>query len=120
VSTKLRLTINADTTGQLEFAILTQERPLDPSSDQLVHWVFTGNFAAHGSDLVFDGPGTVSETNAEYPSMNRTYAVNLHLDNPYFGEVNQGTILDLTLDEQFGEILSPGGPTRNIALNKIG
>jgi hypothetical protein len=70
--------------------------------------------------LVFDGQGTVSETNAEDPSMNRTYSANLHLDNPYFGEVNQGTVLDLTLDEQFGEILSPGGPTRNIALNKIG
>jgi hypothetical protein len=120
VNTKLRLTINADTTGVLEFAILTEDRPFDPSSDQLVHWVFTGNFAAQGSDLVFDGQGTVSETNAEDPSMNRTYSANLHLDNPYFGEVNQGTILDLTLDEQFGEILSPGGPTRNIALNKIG
>jgi hypothetical protein len=119
VSTKLRLTIHADTTGTLEFAILTQQ-PFDPSSDQLVHWIFTGNFAAHGSDLVFDGQGTVTETYGQDPSMNRTYSLNLHLDNPYFGEVNQGTILDLTLDEQFGEILSPAGPTRNIALSKIG
>jgi hypothetical protein len=119
VSNKLTLTINADTTGTIEFAILTQQ-PFDPSAEQLVHWLFTGNFAAHGSDLVFDGQGTVTETDAQDPSMDRTYSLDLHLDNPYFGEVNQGTMLDLTLDAQFGEVLSPSGPTRNIALSKIG
>jgi hypothetical protein len=120
VTNGVEVAINADGTGGFEYALLTKAAPFDPSSQDLVHWDIRGNWSAQGSQLRFVGSGTITETSAENPSTDRSYSVNVDFTFSYFGKVNQGTVLDLTLDSQIGPIQSPGGPTLNIALNKTG
>jgi hypothetical protein len=120
VTNKLTLTIPRNGPGRLEYAILTRDLPFDSSTEHLVHWVYVGNWSVEGSHLKFSGQGTITETNRANPSTNRTYTVNGYFDFPYAQVEKNGTFLDIVLDQQFGLVLSPGGPTRNLAMKKIG
>jgi hypothetical protein len=113
VTNQLRVDFYGDQTGEIQYALQSTD------TGTTDYWVWLGRWTVHGSTLEFVGRGTRTRS-SRIPSWNLHYSFNADLKFSFFQLVQGGMTLDLTLADEFGKILGPNGPTRNIALSKIG
>jgi hypothetical protein len=123
VTNQLWLTFEANGSGEIQYALRTDEdpfapyNPFSPDPVQTDYWDWKGQWEVHGSQLEFVGQCMYTRTNTAEPSLDTQYNYNDDLLFPYY-LLDQGKLY-LTLADEFGTILSPNGPTRNIILSTI-
>jgi hypothetical protein len=114
VTSQIRVDFYADGTGEIQYELQATD------TGTRDHWVWLGRWQAQGSKLEFVGRGTRTRTSKDIPSWNMQYSFNDDLTFPFFQLVEGGRTLNLTLADEFHNIVGPNGLTQNLALLKIG